>query len=110
MAKRGAPASIDALAIPRSTYPNEPPTARRVAAPCPASDTTDGDALIKDEVGLELADLEEAKAEAARALGEIARDILPDELKVRELAVDVRDAAKLLLFRTSLKFEIRKVR
>ena len=68
-------------------------------------DTTDGDALIEDETGLELSDLDEAKAEAARALADLARDVLPAS-EVRELAVNVKDEANTLVMRTVLRFEV----
>jgi hypothetical protein len=54
-------------------------------------DTRDNDQFVKDDVGLEYPDLEAVKVEAARALAELARDVIPGSLK-RELAVEVRDA------------------
>jgi hypothetical protein len=54
-------------------------------------DTRDNDQLVEDDVGLEYPDLEAVKVEAARALAELARDVIPGSLK-RELAVEVRDA------------------
>ena len=53
-------------------------------------DTRDNDVFIEDHVGIEYPDLEVVKAEAARSLAELARDVLPGSLK-RELAVEVRD-------------------
>jgi hypothetical protein len=41
-------------------------------------DTHDGETSIADEHGLILAGLEEAKAEAIKALPDMARDVLPD--------------------------------
>ncbi|HET9395624.1 MAG TPA: hypothetical protein VFO36_06170 [Nitrospiraceae bacterium] len=53
-------------------------------------DTRDNDDFLEDDVGLELSDLEAVKVEAARALAELARDVIPGSLK-RNLAVEVRD-------------------
>jgi hypothetical protein len=53
-------------------------------------DTRDNDLFMEDDVGLELPDLEAVKVEAAKALAELARDVIPGSLK-RELAVEVRD-------------------
>lgn len=53
-------------------------------------DTRDDDKFIEDDEGVELADLEAAKALAAVSLAELARDVLPSSAK-RELAVEVRD-------------------
>ena len=53
-------------------------------------DTRDNDTFIEDDVGVELPDLEAVKVEAARALAELARDVIPGSLR-RELAVEVRD-------------------
>lgn len=54
-------------------------------------DTRDNDDFIEDDMGLDFPDLEAVKVEAARALAELARDVIPGSLK-RELAVEVRDA------------------
>ena len=53
-------------------------------------DTRDNDAFIEDDLGVEYPDLEVVKAEAARALAELARDVLPGSTR-RELAIEVRD-------------------
>ena len=54
-------------------------------------DTRDDDDFIEDDTGLEFADLESVKVQAARALAELARDVIPGSLK-RKLAVEVRDS------------------
>ena len=54
-------------------------------------DTRDNDYFIRDDVGVEYPGLEAVKVEAARALAELARDVIPGSLK-RSLAVEVRDA------------------
>ena len=53
-------------------------------------DTRDDDHFLKDDEGLDFPDLEAVKVEAAEALTELARDVIPGSLK-RELAVEVRD-------------------
>lgn len=50
-------------------------------------DTRDDETLIEDDVGLDLASFEDVKREAAKALAEIARDVLPGAV-VRTLAVE----------------------
>jgi hypothetical protein len=53
-------------------------------------DTRDGDIFMGDDLGLEFPDLDAVKIEAARALAEFSRDVVPGSLK-RNLAVEVRD-------------------
>ena len=53
-------------------------------------DTRDNDEFITDDVGLELPDLERVKVEAARALADLARDVIPGSVR-RHLSVEVRD-------------------
>jgi hypothetical protein len=54
-------------------------------------DTRDGDTFINDDVGAEVSDLEAAKALAAKALAELARDVVPGADR-RVLTIEVRDA------------------
>jgi hypothetical protein len=53
-------------------------------------DTRDNDLFIKDDVGVELPDLEAVKEQSALLLAELARDVLPASLQ-RTLTVEVRD-------------------
>ncbi|HEX2763636.1 MAG TPA: hypothetical protein VHM92_07300 [Allosphingosinicella sp.] len=53
-------------------------------------DTRDNDDFVEDDVGLHYPDIEAVKVEAARALAELARDVIPGSVK-RNLAVEVRD-------------------
>jgi hypothetical protein len=53
-------------------------------------DTRDNDDFIEDDIGLEFPDLEAVKVEAAKALAELAFEVVPGSLR-RELAVEVRD-------------------
>jgi hypothetical protein len=66
-------------------------------------DTRDNEAFIPDDTGMELPDLETVKAEAAKSLAELARDVLPGALK-RTLAVEVRDERQPVLM-AILNFE-----
>ena len=66
-------------------------------------DTRDNDSFIQDDLGVELPDLDVVKVEAAKALAELARDVVPGSLK-RELAVEVRDDAGPVL-RARMTFE-----
>jgi hypothetical protein len=53
-------------------------------------DTRDNEDSIVDDEGLEYPDLEAVKVAAAKALAELARDVIPGSLK-RRLSVEVRD-------------------
>ena len=66
-------------------------------------DTRDNDDFVEDEEGLELDGLEAVKVQAAKALAELARDVLPGSIK-RVLAVEVRDERQPVL-RATLTFE-----
>jgi hypothetical protein len=59
-------------------------------------DTRDNGAFIEDEVGIECANLEAVKREAAVSLAELARDVLPASTK-RVLSVEVRNAFQPIL-------------
>jgi hypothetical protein len=59
-------------------------------------DTRDDDVFLKDDVGIELFDLEAAKALAAASLAELGRDVLPSS-KRRVIVVLVREEQRPLL-------------
>jgi hypothetical protein len=67
-------------------------------------DTMDSGRFISDESGIELPSIQAARAEAARSLTDIARDMSPDNR--REVIVEVSDDEGRPLFRTALYFEI----
>lgn len=67
-------------------------------------DTRDGDAFIENEIGLELPDVEAAKAVAAQSLAELARDVIPRSER-RVLIVEVRDEERPVL-EARLTFEV----
>jgi hypothetical protein len=66
-------------------------------------DTRDNGTFIEDDVGIEFADLEAVKSQAALSLAELARDVLPGSI-TRVLSVEVRDAIQPIL-RDVLTFE-----
>ena len=59
-------------------------------------DTRDNGDFIEDAVGVEIADLDAVKSQAALSLAELAREVLPGSIK-RELSVEVRDAIQPIL-------------
>jgi uncharacterized protein DUF6894 len=67
-------------------------------------DVQDNGSSSIDETGHEFASVNEARLEAAKALGEIARDILPG-LSVRQISIEVRDDRGPVLS-ASLRFEV----
>ena len=69
-------------------------------------DSRDGDSLAWDQEGVECADLERARREAARGLAEFARDILP-LLAARKLSISVRDEDGHEVLTASLAFDVR---
>lgn len=66
-------------------------------------DTRDNGTFIEDEFGIEFADLDAVKTQAALSLTELARDVLPGSIK-RVLSVEVRDSLQPIL-RDVLTFE-----
>ena len=72
-------------------------------------DSRDGDKFIPDEHGVELDGIESARDEAAIALAELAKDVLPGSER-RELTIEVRDEAKEHLLKTCLVYEAVRLR
>jgi hypothetical protein len=70
-------------------------------------DIHDGARSTTDDVGVELDELEAARQEAARTLGEIARDILPDGDR-QEVVIEVKDEAgqRVLVAKLSVSIEL----
>lgn len=54
-------------------------------------DIRDGDHISRDEIGVELRNIDAAHTEAAVALTEMARDYLPSDGPHRVLGIHVRD-------------------
>jgi hypothetical protein len=53
-------------------------------------DSRDNDDFVEDTEGLEYPSLETVKAHAAKALAELARDVIPGSMR-RHLSIEVRD-------------------
>src|SRR5215210_1736162 len=68
-------------------------------------DFRDNDQFTRDDEGLEFPSIEKARDNAARCLAEMAKFVLPGSV-VRELAIEVRDAAKQPLLRTILRYDV----
>jgi hypothetical protein len=68
-------------------------------------DTSDGSELLRDEEGVELDGIQQARNEATRALVDLARDVIPGSER-RELAIEVRDRLDVPLLRAALSFEL----
>jgi hypothetical protein len=66
-------------------------------------DTRDNGTLIEYDLGLEFADLDAVKTQAALSLAELARDVLPGSIR-RVLSVEVPDSLQPIL-RDVLTFE-----
>ena len=66
-------------------------------------DCRDNDWFDRDDIGAEFSDLEAVKFEAARALAQIAVDVIPKTIK-RTLAIEVRDSDGPVMI-TTLIFE-----
>lgn len=71
-------------------------------------DISDGERLVRDEEGTELADDQAARNEAIGVLPDIARDELPDGDR-REFSSEVRDASGKVIFRATLSLVARWV-
>jgi hypothetical protein len=66
-------------------------------------DTSDNGKFLRDDVGIELPDLQAVKTEAAKSLAELARDVLPGAVK-RRMSVEARDERQPVLMAV-LNFE-----
>ena len=64
-------------------------------------DTHDGEQFLQDQTGLELEDLQAAKAAAQASLADLARDVLPNGDQATFI-VSVRDEAGQVVVRTAL--------
>jgi hypothetical protein len=64
-------------------------------------DTYDGSRLVSDNEGLELQNIDMAKAEAQKALPDLARDALPGDDQ-KTFIVSVRDEAGQVVLRAAL--------
>ena len=71
-------------------------------------DVLDGDALARDDTGLEFPNQDAAEDEAARAIADIGRDSLPKR-RGSELCVRVRDANGRLALIVTLSMTTRRL-
>ena len=67
-------------------------------------DVFDGEKLTRDEIGIELAGLEQVRIAAIDALPDIARDELPNGDQ-RLFSVEARDQENRVVFKASLNFK-----
>jgi hypothetical protein len=72
-------------------------------------DTRDDGDVLRDDVGLECANLAGVREQAAKSLAELAVDVLPGSMR-RCLGVDVRDEWDAPTLVTELIFEARILR
>jgi hypothetical protein len=68
-------------------------------------DTSDGDRFVRDEQGLQLKDLSEARRHAIAALPDMARDSLHD-VDRRDFVVGVRNGDGTYLLKAALSFAV----
>jgi len=68
-------------------------------------DIHDGEKFTPDRQGLDLDDLEAAKAEAKKTLSEIVKDEMPDGNR-RDFTVDVKDVAGQIVWRVTLSLVV----
>ncbi len=68
-------------------------------------DTHDGENVLRDEQGLDLPGLRNAREEASQTLAEMIVNAMPDG-DYREMKVEVRDDAKRLLFTVRITFQV----
>jgi hypothetical protein len=73
-------------------------------------DEYDGDTVTQDDEGLELDGIEAARAEARKALPDIARDVLPEDGDRRTMVVKVRDEAGKVVITATLTMLIETAR
>jgi hypothetical protein len=64
----------------------------------------DDDVKLTDDEGMALPDLKAARGEAARALAEAAKDVLPDGGHEKELVISVRDDTGAVVLTARLSF------
>jgi hypothetical protein len=70
-------------------------------------DIRDNQDFVADEIGIEFETFDEVKEEAAVAVTDVAKDVLPGS-EVRNLAIEVRDEIGPVLI-VKLRFEIQHI-
>ena len=71
-------------------------------------DTYDGETFTRDEDGVVLVDLEQARDEAVRALPDLRRETLPERVR-RDYVVEVRDEAGRKVWRAALSLVVERL-
>ena len=71
-------------------------------------DYDDGDGAVRDQVGTELPDIEDALLEASHTMAELASDALPGS-RSRIMGIVVRDELGATRLRLSLKYRVESV-
>ena len=71
-------------------------------------DTRDNDTFVADDIGVELTGDEAARDQAAVALAEMAKDVLPGSLR-RTLSIEVRGEGRGALMAARLIFEVERL-
>jgi hypothetical protein len=71
-------------------------------------DVRDNGNVLRDHEGLEFAGMEEARSEAARAAGEMLKDVLPDG-RERTITVEVRGESRGPLFGVRVVFAVEPI-
>ena len=72
-------------------------------------DMHEGSTCVRDETGLELSTVMAAEQEAARAAGEIARDLLADG-DLQKIRSELRDERRSPLAAITVSVEIKRIR
>jgi hypothetical protein len=68
-------------------------------------DVSDGQKVTRDQIGLDLSDIDSVRREAIDALPDIAREQLPDGDEA-VFAVQARDESGIIVFKATLNFRI----
>jgi len=71
-------------------------------------DTYEGGILVSDEEGLDVVDLTAAKLQAAKAVVDVAKDLVPN-LQIGTVAIHVRDSEGRVLCTAEVNFEARSL-
>ena len=72
-------------------------------------DMHEGSTCVRDETGLELSSVTAAEQEAARAAGEIARDLLADG-DLQKICIELRDEHRSPLAAITVSVEVKRIR
>ncbi|TPJ71847.1 hypothetical protein [Mesorhizobium sp. B2-7-1] len=71
-------------------------------------DTYEGGTLVRDEEGLDVVDLAAAKLQAAKAVVDVAKDLVP-KVQIGTVAIHVRDTEGRVVCTAEVNFEARSL-